>query len=73
MSGGRPRPGASWLFALCRYDYGPEGTEPVLMSSAPLTRANYHRYEDYGRLHFEGPRRMSGARGRRVRRGWGAA
>lgn len=57
MTGGRPEPGAAWLFALCRYDYGPEGTEPVLMSSAPLTRGNYHRYEDYGRLRFEGPRR----------------
>jgi Carbohydrate family 9 binding domain-like len=54
-SGGRPAPGASWRFALCRYDYGPEGTEPVLMSSAPLTRPSFHRYEDYGLLTFEGP------------------
>jgi hypothetical protein len=53
-SGGRPAPGASWRFALCRYDYGPEGTEPVLMSSAPLTRPSFHRYEDYGVLRFEG-------------------
>src|SRR5262249_60499786 len=56
-TGGRPKPGETWLFALCRYDYGPEGTEPPLMSSAPLTQPNYHRYEDYGRLTFEGPRR----------------
>ena len=28
-----PSPGAAWPFALCRYDYGPEGTQPVLMSS----------------------------------------
>ena len=55
-AGGRPEPGAVWRFALCRYDYGPEGTAPVLMSSAPLTQANFHRYEDYGRLRFEGPR-----------------
>jgi lysophospholipase L1-like esterase len=54
-SGGRPRPGEAWSFALCRYDYGPEGTEPVLMSSAPLRRASFHRYEDYGTLVFEGP------------------
>jgi len=55
-TGGRPEPGDVWSFALCRYDYGPEGTEPVLMSSAPLERPSFHRYEDYGRLIFEGPR-----------------
>jgi hypothetical protein len=53
-TGGRPRPGDAWLFALCRYDYGPAGTAPVLMSSAPLTRPSFHRYEDYGRLLFRG-------------------
>ncbi len=55
-SGGEPRPGASWSFAICRYDYGPAGTEPVLMSSAPLTQPSFHRYEDYGSLRFEGPK-----------------
>ncbi len=51
----RPEPGATWSFALCRYDYfGPEKTPPVLMSSAPLTRASFHRFEDYGRLRFVG-------------------
>ncbi|MBX6314720.1 MAG: carbohydrate-binding family 9-like protein [Isosphaeraceae bacterium] len=54
-TGGKPAPGAAWRFALCRYDYGPEGTQPVLMSSAPLRRPSFHRYEDYGRLTFEGP------------------
>jgi hypothetical protein len=53
--GGRPKPGDEWLFALCRYDYGPAGTRPVLMSSAPLTEPRFHRYEDYGTLQFEGP------------------
>lgn len=53
-TGGRPAPGASWRFALCRYDYGPEGTAPVTMSSAPLTKGSFHRYEDYGLLRFEG-------------------
>ncbi len=56
-TGGQPKPGAAWKFALCRYDYGPEGTKPVLMSSAPLTRASFHRYEDYGSLIFEGPKK----------------
>lgn len=53
-TGGRPRPGDTWRFALCRYDYGPEGTKPVLMSSAPLTQPSFHRYEDYGKLTFAG-------------------
>jgi hypothetical protein len=57
LAGGRPEPGASWRFAICRYDYGPEGTKPVLMSSAPLSVSSFHRYEDYGTLHFEGPKR----------------
>jgi hypothetical protein len=55
-AGGKPKPGEEWLFALCRYDYGPEGTRPTLMSSAPLTQQSFHRYEDYGTLRFEGPR-----------------
>ncbi len=56
LAGGKPKPGVSWLFAICRYDFGPEGTQPVLMSSAPLTQPSFHRYEDYGKLRFEGPR-----------------
>lgn len=53
---GRPEPGSSWSFALCRYDYfGSEKTAPVLVSSAPLSQPSFHRFEDYGRLRFEGP------------------
>jgi len=52
-TGGRPAPGSAWRFALCRYDYGPDGTSPALMSSAPLRRPSFHRFEDYGRLIFE--------------------
>jgi hypothetical protein len=52
-SGGRPRAGEVWSFALCRYDYGPDGTEPELMSSAPLTVRSFHRHEDYGKLMFQ--------------------
>jgi Carbohydrate family 9 binding domain-like len=55
--GGKPSPGDEWLFALCRYDYGPDGTRPVLMSSAPLSKSQFHRYEDYGKLRFEGARK----------------
>jgi len=52
-TGGRPAAGSAWRFALCRYDYGPEGTQPTLTSSAPLRRPSFHRHEDYGRLRFE--------------------
>jgi hypothetical protein len=55
-TGGKPRPGAAWTFAICRYDYGPEGTKPILMSSAPLTKPSFHNKDDYGRLKFEGAR-----------------
>jgi hypothetical protein len=55
-TGGRPESGAAWSFAICRYDYGPEGTQPVQMSSAPLTQPSFHRFEDFGRLRFEGPK-----------------
>ncbi len=29
----------------------------MLMSSAPLSKSSFHRYEDYGKLRFEGPRK----------------
>ncbi len=52
----RPEPGTAWSFALCRYDYfGPAQTPPVLMSSAPLLEPKFHRFEDFGLLHFMGP------------------
>jgi hypothetical protein len=53
-TGGAPKAGANWSFAVCRYDYGPEGTKPLLFSSAPLSVGDFHRYEDYGVLRFEG-------------------
>ncbi|MDG3003928.1 carbohydrate-binding family 9-like protein [Paludisphaera mucosa] len=52
-TGGKPQAGDAWKFALCRYDHGPEGTKPVLMSSAPLSMPSFHRYEDYGTIRFE--------------------
>ena len=58
-TGGKPKAGTEWLFAICRYDYGPEGTKPVTMSSAPLSEPSFHRYEDYGKLRFEGGRKAS--------------
>jgi hypothetical protein len=55
----RPEVGDAWKFAICRYDYGPDGTQPSLVSSAPLTKSSFHRYEDYGLLLFTGPGEVS--------------
>jgi hypothetical protein len=53
-TGGRPKVGAKWRFALCRYDYSVAYERPDLSSSAPLTQSDFHRYEDYGTLTFVG-------------------
>jgi hypothetical protein len=53
-SGGRPRPGATWRFALCRYDYSVYLERPEMSSTAPLSVPDFHRYEDYGALTFVG-------------------
>ncbi len=55
-TGGRPRAGEKWRFALCRYDYSVTLDHPELSSSAPLTQPDFHRYEDYGELTFVGPK-----------------
>jgi len=51
-SGGKPEAGSSWRFALCRYDYSTAFERVDLSSTAPLTQADFHRYEDYGVLTF---------------------
>ena len=53
-TGGKPRPGAKWRFSLSRYDYSVGFEQPELSSSAPLTRSDFHRYEDYSELVFVG-------------------
>lgn len=53
-TGGRPAAGDVWRFALCRYDYSIEFSEPDLTSCAPLSRPDFHRYEDYLELEFAG-------------------
>jgi hypothetical protein len=54
-SDARPKPGAKWRFALCRYDYSTAFDRVETSSSAPLTVSDFHRYEDYGELTFVGP------------------
>jgi hypothetical protein len=53
-SGDKPRPGDKWRFALCRYDYSVTFERVETSSTAPLTQADFHRYEDYGELKFVG-------------------
>ncbi|QDU96468.1 PQQ-dependent sugar dehydrogenase [Lignipirellula cremea] len=54
-TGGRPNPGEIWKFAMCRYDYSVDFEGPDLSTCAPLTKANFHRFEDYLPLQFVGP------------------
>ncbi len=56
-TGGRPKAGDAWKFALCRYDYSVDFEQPELSTSAPLTRPDYHHYEDYSTLMFRGPQK----------------
>lgn len=55
-TGGAPKPGDAWAFNLCRYDYSVEFESPELTCVAPLTRPDYHRYEEFIPLRFEGRR-----------------
>ncbi|VTS06280.1 PQQ-dependent sugar dehydrogenase [Tuwongella immobilis] len=57
-TGGRPEPGESWQFALCRYDYSVDFEGPELSTCAPLQSKSvpdFHAYEDYATLTFTGP------------------
>jgi hypothetical protein len=54
-TGGKPKAGDKWHFALCRYDYSVTLDHPELSSTAPLTVPDFHHYEDYGELTFVGP------------------
>lgn len=54
LAGKSPRKGDAWLFHLARYDYSvylPAGRE--LTSCAPLSREDFHFYEDWMKLRFE--------------------
>ena len=51
-TGGKPKAGDTWRFALCRYDYSKNFDEPEVSSCASLRRGNFHWYEDYDDLRF---------------------
>ncbi|HUR46811.1 MAG TPA: PQQ-dependent sugar dehydrogenase [Candidatus Saccharimonadales bacterium] len=58
-TGGRREPGEEWSFALCRYDYSVELDEPALSTCAPLSKMDFHHFEDYAPLRFVGPAQSS--------------
>ena len=49
---GRPEAGTVWQIAVCRYNYNGGLESHELSSTAPLTQASYHRYEEYTDLAF---------------------
>ena len=54
LAGKSPQKGDAWLFHLARYDYSvylPEGRE--LTSCAPLSKVDFHLYDDWMKLRFE--------------------
>lgn len=56
-TGGRPAPDEVWLFTLCRYDYSvdlPGGRDSSAL--APISKYNFHRWEDYLPVKFIGPK-----------------
>jgi glucose/arabinose dehydrogenase len=57
-TGGRPKEGERWKFALCRYDYSVDFEGPALSTSAPMKTnpfPNFHYFEDYSSIRFVGP------------------
>ena len=54
-TGGRPDRGEKWKFALCRYDYSVDFEGPELSTCAPLSKRDFHLFEDYATLTFVGP------------------
>ena len=56
-TGGKPKPGMKWKFALCRFDYSWTLEQPEQTSTAPLTKPDFHRHEEYGDLTFVGPKK----------------
>lgn len=49
---GRALEGVEWLVSFSRYDYHSDGREPILSSTSNHRVANFHRQEEWKRLHF---------------------
>ncbi len=54
-TGGRPEPGSSWQFTLCRIDHRKGVATAELSATAPLGQPSFHRTDDYAPLRFVGP------------------
>lgn len=54
-TGGRPAPGEVWQHSLCRYDYSAGLENQSLSANTPLSKPDFHHYEDYAPLKFIGP------------------
>ena len=47
-----PRAGTVWQFAVCRYNCNGGLENPELSSTAPFTKAGFHRWEEFNELEF---------------------
>ena len=45
--------GALWSFSFCRYDYRRGDEVPVISSTSPYTKADFHRRHEWGTICFE--------------------
>jgi hypothetical protein len=44
--------GSRWHFSFSRYDYTRDVAEPVISSTSPHVRPDFHRQEEWGIIHF---------------------
>jgi hypothetical protein len=44
--------GSQWHFSFCRYDYTRGHTEPVISSTSPHAKPDFHQQQDWGVMHF---------------------
>lgn len=45
--------GTTWHCSFCRYDYTRGRSQPVISSTSPLTRPDFHRQAEWGTLKFQ--------------------
>lgn len=48
-----PKPAGPWLFSFSRYDYTRGEPKPIISSTSPHVRADFHRQQEWGELRFE--------------------
>jgi hypothetical protein len=50
---GQSQAGSAWKFSFSRYDYTRGRAEPVISSTSPHAKADFHRQEEWGTLRFD--------------------